>query len=106
MENQKHTPGEWEANTESDASLSRILEVIRSGDKVVALTGHPDFDTLPEEERKANARLIASAPELLEAAREALKNIGEIINGDAPSRTLWKTRHLELTNAISKAEGR
>lgn len=101
----KHTPGKWEANTESDASLQRNLEVIRSVDKVVALTGHPDFDALPEEERKANARLIASAPDMYAVLKQI---IDDYKNTDDPL-LLQERMDANITDAeatIAKAEGR
>ena len=61
-------------------------------------------------EAKANAQLIAAAPELLEAAEEALKYFKEKISKmddinedeEAPE---WVIIPMKLENAIKKAEG-
>lgn len=60
MEQIKHTPGPWTADIDS----SHHRAVVRNGMEPLAemwMTGKP------QAEREANARLIAAAPELLEA---------------------------------------
>ena len=52
-----HTPGPWNAET----------FCVWAGDKYVAATQ----TGIPEEEQQANAKLIAAAPELLEALKAA-----------------------------------
>lgn len=99
---EKVTARPWEANTESDASMKRSLEVIRSGDKVVALTGHPDFDALPEDERKVNAALIVRAVNsydaLVESCEAALME--QVDDMGRKSET-----HLKLEAALKLAKG-
>ena len=54
-------------------------------------------------EMEANAHLIASAPELLEACKEARKEIYEAINKRSNNLSMvWHS----LNDAIAKAEGR
>ena len=84
-----HTPGPWTASDERRG----IFEIIHDGDLLAQVWGvRPAGDgDLPAE---ANARLIAAAPELLEACQEALvwaDNAG--LKG-------------RLAAAIAKAEGR
>ena len=43
--------------------------------------------------------------ELLDVCKKAQKSINDQISGNAPSRTQWKERHLELNEIIKKAEG-
>jgi hypothetical protein len=72
----KHTPGPW--GYESFA----LSEEIVSNDKVIA-TVHSRHCMFPEEMR-ANARLIAAAPDLLEAL---LTLLGETEDSDYLSRS-------------------
>lgn len=78
----KHTPGPWEADGGDVFS--------KEGRKYIALT----ILDVPKKERMANARLIAAAPELLEAAKDAL----ELLTG----LTIPEVKKLQ--KAIAKAE--
>lgn len=84
----KHTPGPWEAWTRTPGVF-----VPESGIEIV----HPNHmsRSRSEAEQMANARLIASAPELL----EALKDI--VFFGTVQGMRLAKAQA-----AIAKAEGR
>ena len=88
----KHTPGEWKHWSHGD------IRVIRdeSGSRIC----HFDYLTWsgrrPDDEVKANANLIAAAPDLLEACKAAL-NMVETDLGP-PN---WDI----LRAAIAKAEG-
>lgn len=71
----QHTPGPWEI----DWNISR-LDIHASGQLVATLRrstkdGAPTYD---DAEAKANAGLIAAAPDLLEALRGALKALEAI----------------------------
>jgi hypothetical protein len=63
MTEQKHTPGPWHVR-------GRLIEADRH--TVAALSKVTDCDLL-REESEANARLIAAAPELLEACETCLR---------------------------------
>lgn len=102
----QHTPGPW--TTEGIDGLSVHHS---TGDKTyrfIALTdsehdtGRTDTENRLEDE--ANARLIAAAPELLEAAKAALFAFGRgganVLNG--PNRKEWEM----LQAAIARAEGK
>lgn len=59
-----------------------------------------------EQEDRSNARLIAAAPELLEALEQCQRYIGLLI--DTPQKVTdidWKTLHNQARAAILKAEG-
>ena len=92
----KHTPGPWVTSATDDTVV-----IDATGREVAAIDGdYNDPDTWPQME--ANARLIAAAPELLEAAMTAYKWLDNL-----PSRPAGCTdRMLALYYAISKAEGR
>lgn len=62
-------------------------------------------------EECANARLIATAPELLEALRECITSEGAACFGDMDRHPEWMQRRLYTISdiarsAIAKAEGR
>lgn len=82
------TQGKWRAKSNSDGSWT-----VLSGNIVIAVFNRKDFP----EWNEANARLIAAAPDLLAACKEAKKklkndvgNIDEVL--------------CQIVNAIAKAE--
>lgn len=81
----KHTKGPWKIG-------KRAMDTIFSGDDAIA-------DVFPNVvSGKANARLIASAPELLEAVKELIEIC--ITEGN------WETKQAsKFRNLIAKAEG-
>ena len=99
----EHTPGPWAAR-----DLGRgTVEVIGGGD-LIARLWRTRVWLLPSEQggdlpAEANARLIAAAPELLEACQEALALISEFeleaLDGRDEVPDL-------LRAAVAKAEGR
>lgn len=110
MENKTagHTPGPW--HTEDVTFYSPIakdkewVEIWTRGpdggkQNIVALSGYGE-EGFELKTQKANARLIAAAPELLEAAKLAFKNFPK---PDSP--TLLRVA-MVLEQAIAKAEGR
>ena len=81
----KHTPAPWSVDTNTNDL--REAETIRGGDGVrIAATykihEHRDDKTKAYYEARANSRLIAAAPELLEALRELVAYHGsDVDNG-------------------------
>jgi hypothetical protein len=73
----QHTPGPWSLSD----SFDRVERRVQHGDDPALVWGiasginsaHPDY--LPRSEQIANARLIASAPDLLAALEKALESI-------------------------------
>ena len=92
MENTKHTPGPW---MESSFEVWSPLNGKRFG-KVVANLRRAEA---PDDEARANARLIAAAPDLLEVAAMVL----ETIDGGGPVVTFQDTHIAQLRAAIAKA---
>ena len=91
-----HTPGPWVVNT--NRRYGNALGVI--------CVEHPEFDAIDvltvgwsdsEQEHKANARLIAAAPDLLQALKFALSEASGFACPAATERV--------LREAVSKAEG-
>jgi hypothetical protein len=100
----KHTPGPWELGYSDLGS-----QIISSADGYVAVV---HYWSRPEQEMKANARLIAVAPELLEAL-EALELAANTVNGcytRNPGNFAVALREMiekaaEARAAIAKAKG-
>lgn len=102
-----HTPGPWSVprkawNDPKDPHFDHC-DVIHSGTRVAKVSG------VGSEETEANARLVAAAPEMLEALEELLLHEGErdTNNGlglelDSDDLELAKTKARAI---ISKAKG-
>lgn len=93
-----HTPGPW--TTDGD----RVGRIVPKDNKFFSVAAVGGFD---HEELKANARLIAAAPQLLQACRAIIKWI-ELDNQDDPvieELTLTTVSELAM-EAIEKAEGK
>lgn len=100
----KHTPGPWQVNgswlnIETGNRHTAVESVLPGGFGMVASLEH----SFTRESEEANARLIAAAPELLEALKE-LVNDGECYCADnvASKETC---RHCKARAAIAKAQG-
>ncbi len=86
----KHTAGPW--TVEYDGSI------VMSGQVIMSPPG-PDGSSLAE--RKANARLIAAAPDML----EALIRCHDIILAQQDEMKIGEYERLLASAAISKAKG-
>lgn len=89
---EKHTPGPWD-----DASKYPEIPTVRIFAKAhyIASVGNSDDS---REQTEANARLIASAPELLAACKEFVRKCD---CGEAESTRSYA----QMKAAIAKAEG-
>jgi len=92
----QHTPGPWWAGTDEDAHMVYGSE---ADGTAVADCMRDDGDDYVE---RANARLIAAAPDLLAACKVALDRIGS----DIESPHLRTADGDQLRAAVAKAEGR
>lgn len=108
----KHTPGPWEVSTFAahtdkaglPAGVYTVEDDGSDGDYVCMI----ETDWIEPDEAHANAQLIASAPELLEACKEARKAIIALENERANHLGIGATTSLMamyLDAAITKAEG-
>ena len=68
----KYTPGPWHIKTSTSGNyFAYSNEACRTDDRIAGVSGtFPDSDTA-----QANARLIAKAPELVEALRDLLESV-------------------------------
>lgn len=96
----KHTPGPWRVN-DNPMAMSEYCILAESrgtgfGASVATANQREGYNALSPEEAKANARLIAAAPDLLDAAKKALADCVDLIATPAGEA---------LQTAIAKAEG-
>ena len=100
MSNAKHTPGPWSSSMWTDDVAGAVGWSIVCGD-----AGHRvptnTFETDDEEEAEANARLIAAAPELL----EALQAYDAWADKTPPHDQELKVLRERIRAAIAKATG-
>jgi len=98
-----YTKGPWRigntSNTEQD---------IFNGDGSVYIGFVSNTNTQSIEENKANARLIASAPDLLEACKWAFVQLGGQLKNYAVGTDLIHKKEacIKLEQAIAKVEGK
>jgi hypothetical protein len=62
----QHTPGPWKVDEPHQVLAESVGEY-------VAITQAEEWNALPRDQVEANARLIAAAPDLLEALQEVVK---------------------------------
>jgi len=95
-ENMKHTEGPWLYQEESDA-YTHIVRAVSNPGRILASTPQRS-----DGEAEANARLIAAAPELLDALEAAEGFV------DGHSESWYKSGQAllaEMRSAINKAKG-
>lgn len=87
-----HTPGPWHEN---DGFIY--------GDNPPLIVCDPHCDVADHDEREANARLIASAPDLLEAVIDLRKELREHIKLDVKKHYSLMVADAAAGTAIAKA---
>ena len=97
--NEKHTAGLWKAHNAGSGHAGFTGYVSAPGGEVICCT--QDFADMAES--SANARLIAAAPELLEACKTAMVIISQHYPANA---TCCNDRINQVRAAIAAAEGR
>jgi TPP-dependent trihydroxycyclohexane-1,2-dione (THcHDO) dehydratase len=100
----KHTPGPWTVAADPD-SENDVYYAVFAEDEISDARFEDDFiavTNLNHANNEANARLIASAPELLEALRTALKGWEVEFEYLAKRTPEWVT---QARAAIAKATG-
>lgn len=87
----KGTPGMWQPVFNRDFADGSNVSSIYSEDGIYVADvyrGYVGSEDLTEVEQKANARLIAAAPELLDAAIMAVEHYDEFFKGVEPPEDL------------------
>ena len=102
MSEVKHTPGPWRTRkSESEAPDDFVVMADKTGESICDCTAGNPY--MSEEEALANARLIATAPEMLLALKEIIEELP--LGADEPfNARFWKIN--AASAAIAKAEGK
>ena len=99
-----YTKGKWEVATHTTGGkLDMYWILCENNPPVIAKV---ILGKRPDSEQLANARLIAAAPELLEALDTINNDTGDWLSGemDCPAETLIQSIHSFVGKAIAKAE--
>jgi hypothetical protein len=108
MTDLKHTPGPW-VMSPPDGHFGDINISQKGNIHAIAAVLNPlAYDENSKVQTKDNARLIAAAPDLLEAAKEFLEAQHSLVPVDKIAEYHQRVKLAEdnLIDAISKAEGR
>lgn len=103
----KHTQGKWFISNNHEDNGN--MQIGSDRDYICQIYPRPNDGIsieANEPQSLANAHLIASAPELLEALKEAkslIDNLTETMSSDDIIE-IYGTRYVEILNVISKAE--
>lgn len=112
-----HTPGPWKLSENMEVIAETPHGPVEIADPLKAAYGEPMAASvnIPESEACANARLIASAPELLEVCKQLVWKLSHN-HEDTDYNTTKKTHPATIyrtdivckmaENAIAKAEGK
>ena len=92
-ERNKHTPGPWVVDGDETGLFIR-MEKLKGVDEFLAIYASPN-----PKQREADARLIAAAPELLEALRAYQK--ANRLHNDTEAK-LYSEAEAVLTRAVGK----
>lgn len=98
-----HTPGPWLRESQINSDGSDWILVTKGYKEIVDL--RLDEDGVPEREQAANAALIAAAPELLDALRQAVTALNVKERFKVQGTDSYAIAAL-CDKAIAKAEGR
>lgn len=96
-----HTQGPWWVDAQRFADVETFT--VRAGDKGREVASGQCI----QPRRKADARLIAAAPDMLSVLKALHAELSDRYDGAPDSGLDWMVRHLDaLEKAIAKAEGR
>jgi hypothetical protein len=106
----RHTPGPWDISwgTYQDGEGHEVCEYRKQG-QPLACIAKVNFHDDQDGETKANARLIAASPELLDAVKMARGFMAMFKDGSSwtdEAKSYAETLTHNLDNAIAKVEGR
>ena len=96
-----HTPGPWRVGNFTTHGVG-----IFTGDLQTMIADTGGYDKQDRSEVEANARLIAAAPDLLEAAQAFTRWLDTPAGETPASRKMLEAAAIHARAAIAKAEGR
>lgn len=106
----KYTDGPWDVQKAEDCMGRKLDElvqwVVTAKDNDLWISTGPTWDIEHAEESMANARLIAAAPDLLDALEIAYHRLEDMLNGN--DRRAWSEAAkslFKIRKAIAKARG-
>lgn len=103
MSEVKHTPGPWRpCEPGSNFAKGKMFTRPVNGENLIATVSSEGRFA----ERQANARLIAAAPDMLEALKHAAQRANETGNDVLAWQETVYAMHKIIDAAIAKAEGR
>lgn len=95
----KHTPGPWTLEKIDDAEKTLVYYRVNSGKNTIGFAGVYHNRKLTDEEFTGNAKLIAAAPELLDACIEMYELLERAHKGSMLGKGIRK----QALEAIKKA---
>jgi hypothetical protein len=102
----KHTPGPWWHDVERSMGGAPIIAAKRGDRPRVREVAKVLFDNGSDDpEVRANARLIAAAPDLLEALTELLAMLRKHAPGTTLNNHRFDALGIKCNNAVAKAGG-
>ncbi len=101
----KHTPGPWDVGEERGCKELPIYDRSAPFNPAYKEAVAVAFEWDNIEERDANARLIAAAPELLAARKQYIKRMAAVFPGMVTARDGASPTYQMVLAAIAKAEG-
>lgn len=107
----KHTPGPWRLSNTISAYECKRRKIVASEESAESGTGICEVYGIEDECNVANARLIAAAPEMLEALQSAMRikdlwlPIGDVSDEHAEELKALSLMAMKFESVIKKATG-
>lgn len=101
----QHTPGLWHVTQSVNIASDKGKIIAFTSDKIVNSKG--GISAFNHDERKANAQLIARAPELLKENQELKESLNEKVKSGVEAiweRDFYKNQSIELLSALKDCE--
>jgi hypothetical protein len=102
----KHTPTPWHLNRLDESTLYLAHEFVETetGRSICGMWNPEDLNIKDSDERKANAKLILAAPDLLEALKDILICFNDNADQQPHLGQLTENQINKAKEAVAKAE--
>lgn len=101
----EYTKGPWKVADEDFIVGARYVAVVKRWSPVAAGSQYDDIEAKLKAEADANARLIAAAPELLEALEALQTEIRQAVKFDVKKHYSLMVADAAASKAVAKARG-